>query len=785
MRHLLQTLAKLGKALSSVAVMDVSSLETIVVLLVSQALLTCGIQELLANRETVLKISAAGQMMQCSASVDILFLLDGSYSIGKGSFERSKHFAIKLCDTLDISPDKVRVGVLQYSASPRLEFPLDAHSTRQEVKRETKNIAFRGGSTETGLALKYVLRKGFPGGRGSSVPKILILLSDGRSQGQVLPSARELKESAVTIFAVGVRFPRWEELHSLASEPVEQHVLSAEHVDDAVNGLSSALTTTSVCSAVPPGCKIELLLCERKTLEARKELMGNYMCWKGAKRRSAGSVALCPFYSWKKLYRKHPSRCYRTVCPDPCDSQPCRNGGTCVPEGLDKYHCVCLVGFGGDEHCDSSSGTTLEGFLRHKSFLKRFIQAALVADSPVNVGVAQYSSDVQVVVKIGEYQNVPELLKQLDALRHTGGSTFIGKALRHVARHGFKSAPAFADIRDDLPRVVVILAGSSSQDPVTEPAKFARDQELTLIGVGGELMKDELNKIATNPQLTIVYANPQDLFNKIPELQRKICSVDSQGCQTPLDLVFTLDGSAGVGLENFNHLKNFIKSASLHFLVNRDVTQIGLVVYGSRPRTAFSLDTHDTHAGILEAVGRTSYVGGLASAGSALLHVYENVMTVQKGARPGVNKVVVLLTDGTGAEDAVVPAQKLRSNGISLFMVGIGEVKRNSLLRIAGSEDYLVQVLSYEDLKYFEDNVVQRVCEEAKRPVDLCRPNPCMNNGACILQRGSYRCQCRDWEGLHCETKISRGVSSSVLGFPAKLYRQRNPSGYHQHHRKA
>lgn len=36
---------------------------------------------------------------------------------------------------------------------------------------------------------------------------------------------------------------------------------------------------------------------------------------------------------------------------DPCDSQPCQNGGTCVPVGLDKYHCLCPVGYGGDIHC--------------------------------------------------------------------------------------------------------------------------------------------------------------------------------------------------------------------------------------------------------------------------------------------------------------------------------------------------------------------------------------------------------------------------------------------------
>lgn len=44
--------------------------------------------------------------------MDIFFLMDGSYSVGKGSFERSKHYAIKLCQALDIGADKVWVDLL-------------------------------------------------------------------------------------------------------------------------------------------------------------------------------------------------------------------------------------------------------------------------------------------------------------------------------------------------------------------------------------------------------------------------------------------------------------------------------------------------------------------------------------------------------------------------------------------------------------------------------------------------------------------------------------------------
>lgn len=47
----------------------------------------------------------------CSAAVDVLFLIDGSHSIGKGSFERAKHFAITVCATLDINPERVSASL--------------------------------------------------------------------------------------------------------------------------------------------------------------------------------------------------------------------------------------------------------------------------------------------------------------------------------------------------------------------------------------------------------------------------------------------------------------------------------------------------------------------------------------------------------------------------------------------------------------------------------------------------------------------------------------------------
>nr|XP_057918681.1 von Willebrand factor A domain-containing protein 2 isoform X2 [Doryrhamphus excisus] len=764
----------------------------LLLLLLFQVQQGVSVQEIHTSHENIKKINSAAEMMQCSGAMDILFLMDASYSVGKGSFERSKHYAIKLCEALDIGPGKVRVGLIQFGSVPRLEFALDSYTSKRKLMMRVKKISYRGGSTQTGLALKYVLRKGFPGGRNSSAAaRVVILLSDGMSQGNgVQAAAVQLKKEGVVLFAVGLRYPRWEELHTLASEPMESHVFFAEHFHDAVNGLYTTLSTISLCNATPAGCHVEAFPCVRKTLETVKELQGNFMCWKGSKGYFP-HTSLCPYYRYKKAYKGHATVCHRTICPDPCDSQPCLNGGTCVSEDADTYSCVCPPGYGGDPHCapalsldcsvdllfllEGSARLPLENFLRLKSFLMRFLQTVIGSDTPSRVGLAVFGGDTQVSARVGEFRgNLKGLFNAVDALELVGGETKTGQALRYVARNGFVSAPVFADVSDDLPRVVVLLTGTRSADEVVENSKYAQDREIFLIAVGPENLKGHLNNITGNPQRTLTYASPGGLGAKIPELKAKICSVDTQGCLgQAVDLVLALDASGGVSRSNFATLRDFARGLTVQFDVNRDLAQIALVTYGRKAATVFTLDAHQTGSAILNAAGQASYIGGVASTGTALLHVYSDVLTAARGARVGVNKAVVVVTDGSGSDDAFVPAQKLRNDGVSLFVVGIGDVQKDRLLHIAGREEHMISVPSYEDLKYFEDVLVQMLCSEVKKPVDLCKPNPCMNNGVCLPSGGHFYCQCQGFEGPHCETRNTRSSSRGDVVRPVGLKKSR------------
>lgn len=61
-----------------------------------------------------------------------------------------------------------------------------------------------------GLALTFILENSFKPEAGSrpGVPKIGILITDGKSQDDVLPPAQSLREAGIELFAIGTLHKR-------------------------------------------------------------------------------------------------------------------------------------------------------------------------------------------------------------------------------------------------------------------------------------------------------------------------------------------------------------------------------------------------------------------------------------------------------------------------------------------------------------------------------------------------------------------------------------------------
>uniref|UniRef100_A0A803TQ24 Collagen type XX alpha 1 chain n=1 Tax=Anolis carolinensis TaxID=28377 RepID=A0A803TQ24_ANOCA len=161
-----------------------------------------------------------------TAMTDIILLVDGSWSIGRNNFGLIREFLASLVAPFNVAMDKIRVGLTQYSSDPRTEWDLNTYATRDEVLEALRSLRYKGGNTFTGLALTHVLEHNLKADTGarSEAPKLIILLTDGKSQDDANPPAQVLKNMGIQIFAVGVKNADETELRQVASDPLELNV---------------------------------------------------------------------------------------------------------------------------------------------------------------------------------------------------------------------------------------------------------------------------------------------------------------------------------------------------------------------------------------------------------------------------------------------------------------------------------------------------------------------------------------------------------------------------------
>lgn len=89
---------------------------------------------------------------ECSVSAlaDLVFLVDGSWSVGRENFRHIRSFIGALAGAFDIGADKTRVGVVQYSTDTRTEFPLTRYTRRGDLLQAISSLPYKGGNTMTG-----------------------------------------------------------------------------------------------------------------------------------------------------------------------------------------------------------------------------------------------------------------------------------------------------------------------------------------------------------------------------------------------------------------------------------------------------------------------------------------------------------------------------------------------------------------------------------------------------------------------------------------------------------
>ncbi|XP_044133379.1 collagen alpha-1(VII) chain [Bufo gargarizans] len=198
----------------------------------------------------ILPERSSGQQARCDNiyDSDIVFLVDGSSSIGRVNFRMIRTFmeGLVLPFINVINQDGVRFAVVQYSDDPRTEFDFSQYQNGSQVIQAIRTLSYKSGNTRTGSGLRYVSDNFF----GTSflrpnIPKIVVLITDGKSQDDVDEASERLKSQGIKIFAVGIKNADSRELTRVASTPVEDFFFYVN--DFRILGTLLPLVSRKVC----------------------------------------------------------------------------------------------------------------------------------------------------------------------------------------------------------------------------------------------------------------------------------------------------------------------------------------------------------------------------------------------------------------------------------------------------------------------------------------------------------------------------------------------------------
>ncbi|XP_072221652.1 collagen alpha-1(XII) chain isoform X2 [Leuresthes tenuis] len=487
--------------------------------------------------------------IKCSVSAiaDLVFLVDGSWSVGRENFQHIRSFIAALAGAFDIGEDKTRVAVVQYSTDTRTEFPLTSHPRRGDLLQAINTLPYKGGNTMTGDAIDYLLKNIFTEAAGSrkGFPKVAMIITDGKSQDPVEEHAKRLRNIGVEIFVLGIKGADEDELREIASTPHSKHVYNVPNFD-LIQEVQKKIIT-EVCSGVDE--QLSSLVSGEEMVEPASNLQVTEIASKSMRvmwDASLGEITgykltlipMVPGMKRQELYigPTQTSINVRDLSPeteyeislfalkgltpsepilDLAKTQPVKVSTECSL-GVDVQADVVLL-------VDGSYSIGLQNFAKVRAFLEVLVNSFDIGANKVQISLVQYSRDPYTEFALNTHHDINAVVKAVRNFPYRGGSTNTGKAMTYVREKIFIQTRG---ARENVPRVMVLITDGKSSDSFKDAATNLRNVDVEIFAVGvKDAVRSELEAIANPPADTHVYeVEDFDAFQRISkELTQSIC----------------------------------------------------------------------------------------------------------------------------------------------------------------------------------------------------------------------------------------------------------------------
>uniref|UniRef100_A0A4W4FIV8 Collagen alpha-2(VI) chain n=1 Tax=Electrophorus electricus TaxID=8005 RepID=A0A4W4FIV8_ELEEL len=401
---------------------------------------------------------------------------------------------------------------------------------------------------------------------------------------------------------------------------------------------------------------------------------------------------------------------------------------------------------------DSSESVGLTNFTLEKNFVINTInRLGSMAKDPnsetgTRVGVVQYSHSgtFQAIhlndSKIDSLSAFKDAVKKLEWI---AGGTWTPSALK------FAYDNLIRDSRRSRAKVTVVVITDGRFDPRDDDKLLNylctnNSVDVNAIGIGDMFEQPEENEslksIACEEQGRVTgmrrFADlvAEEFIDKIetvlcpdpvivcPDLPCKSDPAVANCIQRPVDLVFLLDGSERMGLENFRQVREFVEKVAHRLTLARGDgdernTRVALLQYGDKDRqeVAFRL-THNLTV-IADGLSNMRYLDSASNLGSAIIYAINNILMrgATRLARRNAEISFVFITDGvTGNKNLEEGISSMRrAEGVATVIAMGSDVDQEVLTKLAlGDQSAIFRGQDFSQLSKpsFFERFIQWIC---------------------------------------------------------------------------
>ncbi|XP_041356051.1 uncharacterized protein LOC121373452 [Gigantopelta aegis] len=439
--------------------------------------------------ETFVPIECA---ILCRRVIDIVIVLDGSFSIGDNVFATSVKTALQgLTTKLFALSTDVSMGLVLFShgLDANISMTTDISAYRSGIV----GLPYPAGGTWTWLGIKAGAQMIYQLNRQASSTRLMIVITDGESANPPLTAeeARLAKLNGIVIYAIGVGQSTVTEMMSIASSP--DKVMRVANFDDLANQLLN----------ISVNCPID----------------GQWGLW-GARVDGACSVSCgSGTRPWTR----------RRVCDSP---RPENNGNDCVGSAVETGSNPCtqvacpicrrvidivIVLDGSFSIGDNVFATSV------KTALQGLTTKLFALSTKVSMGLVLFShaldANISMTTDISGYRS------GIVGLPYPAGGTWTWLGIKAGAQMIYQLNREASSTK----LMIVITDGESANTASTaEEARLAKSNGIVIYAVGvGQSTVTELMAIASSPDKVIRVANFDDLANQLLNISVN-CPIDGQ-----------------------------------------------------------------------------------------------------------------------------------------------------------------------------------------------------------------------------------------------------------------